>query len=162
MLPKLLEQILHFQLQNSKPNEDRCFRLSQCRQFSSPSPWNSTKLYQKYHEKRRASLGCQMQTVESISTAKINISPVTLKHLHSSQLLPKNRIMHCSEASIVSLIHPLPLALPVELRISGSALFIEGENELNGLCIAVVCCDVKQRASGPIDEVVDVGKVLSY
>jgi hypothetical protein len=103
-----------------------------------------------------------MQTIESISTAKINISSVTLKHLHSSQLLPKNCIMHCSEASIVPLIHPLPLALPVELRISSSALFIERKNELNGLCVAVVCCGVKQRASGPIDEVVDVGKVLFY
>jgi hypothetical protein len=46
--------------------------------------------------------------------------------------------MHCRKAAIVSLVYPLSLPLPVELRVRGCALFVEGEDELDGLSVAVV------------------------
>ena len=85
---------------------------------------------------------------------------MSLKHLHSAQLLPKNCIMNSSETAIVPLIDPLSLALPVEGRVSGGALFIEGEDELDGLGVAVVGGGVQQGASCSVDEVVDVREVL--
>jgi hypothetical protein len=65
------------------------------------------------------------------------------------------------EAFAIALVEPVTLALPIELRISSGALLVEGEDELNGLSVAVVGGSVEQGAAGAVDQLVDVSEVLS-
>lgn len=52
--------------------------------------------------------------------------------------------MQCRKALTIPLVHPITLALPVELGISGRALLVECEYELYGFGIAVVGSSVEE------------------
>lgn len=80
-----------------------------------------------------------MQTVQPVSTAKIDVSPMPFQQLHSCQLLSKNSIVDGCESLCVSLVDPLSLLLPVEvLRVCRRPLLVESEDEVHGLEIAAI------------------------
>lgn len=87
----------------------------------------------------------QVQTVEPVPTAQIDIRALALQQLHHRQFLPEDCVVDGREPALVPLVDPLLLELVVEeLGRSDRVLLVEGEDVLRGIEVAVIGRDVEQ------------------
>jgi hypothetical protein len=102
-----------------------------------------------------------VETVEPIATAQVDVCSLALKQLHHWQLLTKNRVMQGCKATLVSLVDQLSLALVVEgRRLSLGAFFVVCKDELNCIDVAVVGRSMQEGASGWVNQLMDISKIL--
>jgi hypothetical protein len=102
-----------------------------------------------------------VQAVEAVARAEVDVCALSFQQLHCGQLLPKDRVVHGCKPPCVSLVDPLPFALPVEgVGLGGCALVVEGEDELDDVGVAAVGGSVEEGAARAVDQLVDICEVL--